>query len=219
MRLEAHIVRWLLVLMFSTASAHAQVWLKDRRDAEGTGVRTSAFELHPGIAAEAGLDSNWLLRSSSSRPGIANGGSALPPLAFFVFRMTPHLFVSTLKDPAKALVFRLGASATYRELIGLGSSSDDSRNVSVDAAGHLSVYPGRPLSLALDLGYTRSVQPSALGLPETAFDTSYPHAGVSVTAAPGAGGGFTVSLGTVLVPWCSSVLPPRRSRICATRYS
>jgi hypothetical protein len=195
MRPKAHKGLCLVLIMLASAPAHAQAWLKDRREAEGAGVRTGAFELHPGIAAEAGFDSNWLLRSSSTRGGIANGGAAAPRLSFFVFRVTPHLFLSTRRELAPALVFRLGAAATYRELVGFASSSDDSRNVSVNAEGHLDVYPGRAVSLALDLGYTRSVQPSALGLPEAAFDTSYPHAGISVTAAPGAGGAFTASLG------------------------
>src|SRR5450432_1616003 len=36
-----------------------QPWLSDRRYGEGIGVRVGNLELHPGIAAEAGYDSNY----------------------------------------------------------------------------------------------------------------------------------------------------------------
>ena len=63
----------LALLLPSGAYAQALVaqgdspqWLKDRRYAEGVGVREGDLELHPGIAGEVGYDSNWFLRSSSA---------------------------------------------------------------------------------------------------------------------------------------------------------
>src|SRR5262245_32760751 len=41
------------------AFAQDQLWLKDRRYTEGPGVRVGDFEVHPGIAAEFGYDSNY----------------------------------------------------------------------------------------------------------------------------------------------------------------
>jgi hypothetical protein len=174
-------------------SALAQAWLKDRRLTEGPGFRAGRFELHPGVAGEAGFDSNWLLRSSAD--GASNASPNAPVLPFAVFRITPHLFLSTLGADRKrsdtsserpSLVFRFGGSATYRELIDL-KSIDAARNMSLDADARLDILPSRPVSLLLSAGFTRSVQPSALGLPEQAFDTSYPRAGATLVLTPGEG--------------------------------
>src|SRR5260221_663088 len=56
-------------LSYSTvALAQEQVWLKDRRYSEGIGIRTGDLELHPGLGAEFGYDSNYFLRADSEDP-------------------------------------------------------------------------------------------------------------------------------------------------------
>jgi len=50
-----------------TAQPDSPQWLKDRRYNEGIGVRAGDLEIHPGIAGEAGYDSNWFLRSEKGK--------------------------------------------------------------------------------------------------------------------------------------------------------
>src|SRR5579862_3894815 len=91
-----------ILLVSRAASAQAQYvsqpdspeWLKDRRYNEGIGVRTGDLELHPGIAGEAGYDSNYLLRSTTF--GVSNGPPTAPVIPALEFRVTPSLYIATL---------------------------------------------------------------------------------------------------------------------------
>ncbi|MCL2448364.1 MAG: hypothetical protein FWD17_05405, partial [Polyangiaceae bacterium] len=103
-----------------TAQSDSPVWLKDRRYNEGIGIRTGDLELHPGVAAEGGYDSNWLLRSSQS--GVQN----TPVVESIPIRITPSFYLSTLGLQRReadsgalppALAFRAGVNATYHEFI------------------------------------------------------------------------------------------------------
>src|SRR5579872_5350549 len=69
-------------------------WLKDRRYAEGIGVRAGDLEVHPGIAGEGGYDSNWFLRSD--KQNVANGPPTAPVIPALEFRITPSLYLSTI---------------------------------------------------------------------------------------------------------------------------
>jgi len=91
-----------VLLVSRAASAQAQYvaqpdspeWLKDRRYNEGIGIRTGDLEIHPGIAGEAGYDSNYLLRSTTV--GVSNGPPLSPVIPSLEFRVTPSLYLSTL---------------------------------------------------------------------------------------------------------------------------
>lgn len=61
----------------ASGSASAQVWLSDRSLSEGRGIRTGNFELHPGIGAEFGYDSNAFYQSAADAAGV----SRTPPTA------------------------------------------------------------------------------------------------------------------------------------------
>jgi len=124
------------LLVSRAASAQSQYaaqpdspqWLQDRRYNEGIGVRTGDLELHPGIAGEAGYDSNWYLRSD--KQGVANGPPTAPVIPAIEFRITPSLYLSTI-DPQRRegdlvatppdVAFRAGVNATYREFISVSS--------------------------------------------------------------------------------------------------
>jgi len=124
-----------VLLVSRAASAQAQYvaqpdspeWLKDRRYNEGIGIRTGDLEIHPGIAGEAGYDSNYLLRSTTF--GVSNGPPLSPVIPSLEFRVTPSLYLSTLgqerregdNEMPSPLAFRAGLNATYRELVGLSS--------------------------------------------------------------------------------------------------
>ncbi|HZO12148.1 MAG TPA: hypothetical protein VFB62_02790, partial [Polyangiaceae bacterium] len=60
------------LLLSESASAqsdpNSQTWLRDRRYREGAGIRVGDFELHPGIGADFGYDSNYLRRSENEDP-------------------------------------------------------------------------------------------------------------------------------------------------------
>src|ERR1700749_3911931 len=64
-----------LLAVPTVASAQDQPWLKDRRYTEGPGYRVGDFELHPGVAAEFGYDSNYLRRSSDDQLTLGQNGA------------------------------------------------------------------------------------------------------------------------------------------------
>jgi hypothetical protein len=83
--------------------ASAQAWAADRARAQGRGIRLGDFELHPGIGAEAGYNSNMFL----SDPG--------EEVESAVLRISPHLYLSTLsgerlQGEVPKLAFRAGLS-------------------------------------------------------------------------------------------------------------
>src|SRR5579863_5499284 len=118
-----------------TSQADTPQWLQDRRYNEGIGIRTGDIEIHPGIAGEAGYDSNWFLRSD--KQGADNGPPTAPVIPAAAFRVTPSLYLSTLgpqrrsgdvvPDPP-SVAFRAGVNATYRAFIGLGSDASQPNN-------------------------------------------------------------------------------------------
>ena len=82
----------------SVQASAQQPWLADRRYGEGIGVRVGDLELHPGVAAEVGYDSNYFLRAPSE-----------DPLAAYRLRVTPSITLSTLvHSAAAASVLRAG---------------------------------------------------------------------------------------------------------------
>src|ERR1044072_4091234 len=74
-----------LTAMPSVAAAQDQVWLQDRRYAEGIGIRTGNFEVHPGAALEFGYDSNYLPLSPEEHP-----------VGSLRLRLTPSISFATL---------------------------------------------------------------------------------------------------------------------------
>ncbi len=179
-------------------------WLQDRRYNEGIGVRTGDLELHPGIAGEAGYDSNWYLRSD--KQGVANGPSTAPVIPAIEFRITPSLYLSTL-DPQRregelvatppTVAFRAGVNATHREFIGVSSDSNASsstndvsaqRNVSIGADARLDVLPQHPWGGAVFASYMRTIQPNSVDAdPDLSFNQDTIGAGAEIVTQPGGG--------------------------------
>jgi hypothetical protein len=193
-----------------TAQADSPQWLKDRRYNEGIGIRTGDLEIHPGIAGEAGYDSNWFLRSD--RAGVENGPSpstGTPPAPIIPaveFRITPSLYLSTLDPERKegdlvatppSVAFRAGINATYREFIGVSSDSDASqpqnevskqRNVSGAADLRMDILPQRPWGAAVFGSFSRTIQPNVVAAdPDVSFDQDAVNAGIELVARPGSG--------------------------------
>ncbi|WP_394820598.1 hypothetical protein [Pendulispora albinea] len=183
-------------------TANAQEWLKDRRYQEGIGVRAGDFELHPGIAAEIGYDSNWFLRSNKSGPvapapgSLVNGEPQVKTQDGAVLRITPSITFSTLGPQRRAgdnpefvkptLTLRGGLSATYREFFG-PQLLRDQRNVSAQANLRLDVLEGRPLGFAVFGGYERTIQPNVVGNPDQSFNRNDVTGGAEIITTPGGG--------------------------------
>jgi hypothetical protein len=176
------------------ALAQDQVWLKDRRYTEGAGIRVGDFEVHPGVAAELGYDSNYLRAADSEDPGGA-----------FRIRITPSLSLSTLgpqrtegvaSTPPPDVEFRGTAALTYNEFIGVNGTPSaqrkvgDQRNISGNLDLNLTIRPRQEWSGGLFAGVGRTTQPSdtgALGSFAGLFDRFLVRAGGELIWTPGAG--------------------------------
>jgi hypothetical protein len=91
----------------STALTHAQGpgWLSDRSRAQGPGFRLGNLELHPGVGVEAGYDSNVFYEDTDGPR--EPQGSAL-------FRISPHVYISTLTQQREQEGEARGEGATQR---------------------------------------------------------------------------------------------------------
>ncbi|MEZ4252181.1 MAG: hypothetical protein R3B99_28540 [Polyangiales bacterium] len=129
-------------------------WLEDRARAQGPGFRVGNLELHPGFGAEAGYDSNVFFADSDTT------GSA-------IFRLTPHLFVSTLSEQRETE--GEGAGGGERPMVefeaGLSGQvyiflADEARNnVALNGDVDLNVNPGGRFGFRLTNNFTRLVRP------------------------------------------------------------
>lgn len=193
-----------VALLSWSGRAHAQGWLADRRVTEGPGIKTGDLELHPGIGAEVGYDSNWFLRSHEEGPNIANGAPALPPADAAVFRITPSFYVSTIgqqrleggRVEPRFITFRGGVSATGRAFIGKEMSRQ--HNIGVNADARLDIAQGRPIGFGVFAGYNRLIQPQVTADPNLSFNRSDLRAGAEVIGIPGGGtldirGGYQIN--------------------------
>ncbi len=154
----------LLAASSLTSTLYAQVaqpWLSGG-GGTGSGVRSGNLELHPGIAAEAGYDSNFFQGA---------GEPLEPEVPTYRFRLTPSLSLETLgaertaSDAPEALPpamrFGAGASLTLDKLVPADEQDAlvDDLLLSGRVAAALQVQPERPVGADFTLGYTRVAQP------------------------------------------------------------
>lgn len=200
---KSALTRWRLALASSfiattvgwSAPATAQGWLADRRFNEGPGIKAGDLELHPGIGAEAGYDSNWFLRSSNTGPTLVNGAPINPPADAASIRITPSFYVSTISTERivesgqtptpRFFQFRGGVSATGRIMIGKEMSDQQSIGLNADARGDFNA--GHPVAFGVFGAYGRIIQPNVLTDPNFAFDRDDFRIGTDVTFLPGGG--------------------------------
>src|SRR4051795_3214671 len=74
-----------LTVALSPMTAAAQAWVSNPDFSEGIGIRAGNFELHPGVGAEFGYDSNYFRAAESEHPVDA-----------LKLRVTPSLSIRTL---------------------------------------------------------------------------------------------------------------------------
>jgi hypothetical protein len=172
------------LLLVASAATAAQPWLNDRKFGEGIGIRVGRFELHPGISAEFGYDSNFFQRAPSEDPVDA-----------WRLRITPSLTLSTLSErrrgseavgAAPMLSMSANVFAAYSELFG---SEDISKQRNLDAGVGLKVdvAPQRPFGADFYADYLRTGEPSNVADVDQAFDRGRARGGLGVTWRPGGG--------------------------------
>lgn len=132
-----------------SASVHAQGWLADRDRAEGSGIRLGNFELHPGIGAEVGYDSNVFLSEDEDAQDSP------------VMRIAPHLFLQTLGEkrsagaPPPPVAFRAGISGSLKHYF----ETDQKANVGVGQDAKLTLRPGQVFTFELSEDLKRTIDP------------------------------------------------------------
>lgn len=174
-----------LLLVAGSAGA-AQPWLQDRQYGEGIGIQAGRFELHPGVAAEFGYDSNFFLRAPSENPVDA-----------WRFRVTPSLSLKTV-TPRRAGSEAIGAAPmfnlrantyfAYSEVFGSKEvTSPSQRNFDAGVGGALDIAPQRPLGADIYADFVRNGEPSNIAGTGQMFNRGTVRGGAGVTWRPGGG--------------------------------
>lgn len=182
-------------------TAHAQYWLQDRAATEGRGIRTGNFELHPGVGAELGYDSNvFYLPSSRTTPALR-------------LRVTPSFSISTLgpqrstssdsqSTALPTVNFRGGVALIYHEFIPITTPDRVSRlrNLGAQASLRVELFPQRTWQFNLSDDFTRTIQPgfelqevpagaSSSDVPTDTLNRDYNHAEAELAYVSGNGRG------------------------------
>lgn len=135
-----------------SSSVSAQAWLEDRDRREGIGIRTGNLEIHPGIGAEIGYDTNVFNDSTGAQ------GSA-------ILRVTPHISLATLgaersgegegDHSAPAVSFRAGLSGSLYYFFSTRAKTDAGIGADLD----LTINPEGRFSFSIFDVFSRSVRP------------------------------------------------------------
>ena len=175
--------------MVESANGQEQLWLKDRQYREGMGYEVGDFELHPGLGAEFGYDSNYFRRSSAE-----------DPVGSLRIRISPSFSIATLGPqrrgedaPPPTVNFRADLAASYSEFIPVSGSDagrqqmKSQRNIMGDLGLKLDILPERIWSGRLEAGVTRSVMPTNEGDTSASFNRDIPRFSGELIWAPGGG--------------------------------
>ena len=182
-------------LLASEARAQESTWLQDRQYREGAGIRAGDFEIHPGVGAEFGYDSNYYMRHSDE-----------DPIGSLRLRVSPHIAAATLgaqrRDDGEqpSVNFRAELGATYNEFFPVHGGRNDAdvdsmsnqRNIGGNLLLNLDIAPGREWSGNIYAGVERTIQATESGGLESfgsegTFNRLMPQAGAELIWAPGSG--------------------------------
>jgi hypothetical protein len=177
-----------------SVDAHAQAFLQDPRVAEGLGIKAGDWELHPGVAAEVGYDSNYFQASGRNDPQ-----NQEPVIDAWRLRLTPSIsFTSRGKragleggGPPPTLKLSGNAAVSYNLLIPNGGQysdqvSDQSHLAETVSLG-LDILPGRRVGGDLSAGFVRTVEASNDPDIPNAFRRDTVLGGAGVVWRPGGG--------------------------------
>jgi hypothetical protein len=142
------------------SSVQAQLWLRDRAATQGPGIRTGDVEIHPGVAAEIGYDSNFFNRSDQLGPRYPVVGTTL-------LRITPQLHITNLRGqraegggaPPK-VAFQLGGAFIHQEFLTNTDLLGRSRQYGALADALVQFLPGQPVGFNVYDNFVRTAQPS-----------------------------------------------------------
>jgi hypothetical protein len=159
-------------LVLSGRHSYAQTqqpWLADRRYGEGAGVRSGNLELHPGVALEAGYDSNFFQAAGADPNPLVSE----PIIPVARLRLTPSLSLRTLgperreQDGATAAApkanFELGTALRVDKLFSLkgpGGTEADSTLIGGDVGAEVEVGPGEPVATLIGGSFSRVAHPT-----------------------------------------------------------
>lgn len=129
---------------------------------EGPGFRLGDFELHPGLAAEVGWDSNLYYTEDNPPAGRGRVDSG-------ILRVTPHISISTISQQRRTegadhdaansspptVTFRGDLAASYYEFF----AAPERRNLDINGGLRLNVLPERPFGFSIYDYLNRSVRP------------------------------------------------------------
>ena len=132
-----------------SSPAKAQEWLRDSRVGEGAGLHAGEFDVHAGLAAEVGYDSNYLLRSDKTGPSdsaaqgyLSNGAPGAPPIATGELRITPSISIRTSPGAMRSdgrggapFALSLGAIGSVPRVFHLGAA-EPAEHVRERRGGH-----------------------------------------------------------------------------------
>jgi hypothetical protein len=202
-----------------TSNTFAQAFLSDPRLVEGQGIRTGNFEVHPGVAAEGGYDSNYFQNAGVERgvtpltptpPGPGTPGGTVnvnePVIDAWRLRITPS--VSLLSrgvrsrqeggGPLPDLTLAANAAASYNALWAnngqYSSNVTNQDDVGVAAGGTLNVFPARMWGGDLSIAYNRIIEASNDPTISNAWKRDNVRGGAGISFRPG-GGLFTARVG------------------------
>lgn len=194
MNVRLTVLASLSLLLLTEAASAEQTWLADRRYGEGIGIQVGRFELHPGVAAEFGYDSNYFLRADS--------GDLAKPDDAWRLRLTPSISFSTL-TPQRAgsqavvgqpsLTLQGNAFFSYSQIFGLDTdappapSSSSQARFDTGAGAKLNIFPGEQLGGDIYADYQRASEPSNDPSLNRAFDRDAVRGGAGVSWRPGGG--------------------------------
>lgn len=149
-------------VVLASGDASAQYWLQDRALTQGSGIRVGNVELHPGIGAEAGYDSNttYATFGQPTNPSIR-------------LRFTPSIALQTLgaqrSGPAaqqdrgaSAPVVNFSLLAAVIPVVYIPLTTPDVVSRATNVGGNLSlnlhVLPQRPWQFILREEFSRAIQ-------------------------------------------------------------
>jgi hypothetical protein len=194
------------------STTFAQAFLSDSRLVEGKGIKTGNFELHPGLAAEGGYDSNYFQASGvvTRNATALNGANPVavnePVIDAWRLRITPSL--SLLSRGARVsqegggqmpdLTLTANAAASYNALWANDSKySNEVTNqddVGVTAGAALNVFPARRWGGDLGVNYNRIIEASNDPEISNAWKRDNVRGGAGISFRPG-GGLFSARVG------------------------
>lgn len=147
----------------AVGTANAQAWLRDRAATQGPGIKAGDVEIHPGIGAEVGYDSNYFNRSKDDGPNF-------PVVDTWKLRITPSIYFNSARRrniaevgspmAAPKFTFSVGGSLIYDEFLTNTDKLGRNREFGVLASALASVLPGRPVGLNFFETFQRTAQPA-----------------------------------------------------------